>query len=63
LDGELWAGHGTLTVAANAAIHGLWDERLRFMCFDVPGVGGDWLVGLTFAFARSTLPWNGGFIA
>jgi ATP-dependent DNA ligase len=43
LDGELWAGHNTLTIAANAAIHGIWKPALRFMVFDVPDVAGNWL--------------------
>jgi len=43
LDGELWAGYGTLTVAANAAVHGIWDSRLVLKAFDAPDARGNWL--------------------
>ena len=49
LDGELWAGHGTLEVASNAAVHGIWDSRLVFRCFDCPDVVGNWTMRILCA--------------
>lgn len=49
LDGELWAGHGTLTTASNAAVHGIWHPDFVFKCFDAPTARGDWRQRMEFA--------------
>lgn len=49
LDGELWAGRGTLTVSMVATRHGKWSEHVRFVVFDAPGQTGNWLERMAFA--------------
>lgn len=49
LDGELWAGYGTLTTASKAAVHGIWSPKLVFKCFDAPTAKGDWRMRMEFA--------------
>jgi len=43
LDGELWAGRDTFTIARLATQYGQWTPEIKFMVFDAPDAAGTWL--------------------
>jgi DNA ligase-1 len=42
MDGELWAGYDTFTVAQAAVERGAFSRACRFMIHDMPDMAGDW---------------------
>lgn len=54
LDGELWAGYGTLETARLAAQNGLFTRSCRFIVHDVPAIAGDWSQRLRAAWAYAS---------
>jgi DNA ligase 1 len=61
LDLEVYAGVGLQEHTRQAVQYGRWSSSVRLVCFDAPGVQGDWLARIDAAVVSTSLEtvWRG----